>query len=1006
MAVFHPVQKPGRIRFGHANFDSMISSPAPTPARVLRAGVTLLIAGLIFCVGPSGLAADVASAATPGELDAGWLTPPKAARLRAYWWWLNSNVTKEAISRDLQEMKSKGFGGALIMDAGGADLNGNDPVPAGPTFSTPAWRELFRHTLREAERLDLEISLNIQSGWDIGGPMVRIDEAIKILVWSETTMEGPFAGVLPEPDHPDPFYRDICVLATPARGPGPRPTLSNWKTKTLQQRIGGLWSGKTADLVLKEEPDAPGEEDASVGQVVDLTARLSPAGAFAWQPPVGRWSVVRLGYTVSGRRGKVFNPSQGWAGYAIDPYDAAAFRRYWDTVVEPLMADAAPFAGKTLRYLHTDSWDVDPANWTPALREEFHRRRGYDPLPWFAALTGKIINSRSQTNRFLHDYRKTFGELALDNHYRIFGENAHRHGIEIHPESGGPDVAPVDGQRCLSWNDVPMGEFWALSWKGRVTDQQRFHIKQPASAAHTYGHPLVAAEGFTTIGPHWQETIWDNLKPAFDRACTEGMNRLFWHTFDCSPAAMGIPGQQYHAGTHLNPNVTWWSRSAPFFTYLNRCQFMLQQGQFVADALYYYGDHVPNLAPLRSGDPARVGSGYDYDVITEEGLLTRVSAANGRLVLPDGMSYRLLVLPERTVLSLPVLRKLRQLVNDGATVIGPEPQEASGLTAFPENDREVRAIAREVWGGGRTNGRVLAPQPAREILAADGVPPDFAWVEGKPDSLFDYIHRRNGETEIYFIVNRNKRAETLRGIFRVAGRQPELWDPITGAREMVAEFAEAEGRTSLSIDLPPYGSTFVVFRHPAAPSRTPANAARAQPTLVQRFNGPWQVAFDPKWGGPAAVTFDELVSWPKRPEPGIRFYSGEATYRTTFDRPPLVGDEILRLDLGEVRELAEVRVNGKSLGVVWAPPFRVNLPAGLQPTGNVLEIIVVNFWPNRIIGDDGLPPERRFTKTNVRVLNKNTPLMESGLMGPVLIERLKVSPRSVSGVSSPRPIAR
>jgi hypothetical protein len=284
---------------------------------------------------------------------------------------------------------------------------------------------------------------------------------------------------------------------------------------------------------------------------------------------------------------------------------------------------------------------------------------------------GRIVESRTASNRFLNDFRKTLGDLAVDNHYRPFVEWSHAHGLQILPESGGPHAVPIDAQRCLGQNDAPMSEFWAWSWTHRVGDQNRFFVKQPASAAHTYGKPLVVAEGFTSIGPYWQETLWDNLKPAFDHATCEGMNRLVWHAFVCSPASMRIPGQQYFAGTHLNPIVTWWDKSAPFFTYLNRVQFMMQQGRFVADVYHYYGDHVPNFAQLRSSDPAHVGPGYDYHVITEEALLTRLTAKDGNLVLPDGMSYRVLVLPNETSNSPPVLRKVQELVAAGVTVVGP-----------------------------------------------------------------------------------------------------------------------------------------------------------------------------------------------------------------------------------------------------------------------------------------------------------------------------------------------
>ena len=522
-------------------------------------------------------------------------------------------------------MKVKGFGGALICDAGGASQDGNGEVPHGPTFFSPAWRELYKHTLREADRLGLDMSLNIQSGWNLGGPMVTAEDAPKKLTWSELRVTGAtnFSGKLPLPSARENFYRDLFVIAyrVPTNLPPGRKPLQNQREKALLTGLKPFSTPSSAPL-FQEFPATPGEEDARTTNVIDLTKNLSTDGTLNWNVPAGDWQVLRFGCTLNDAC-QVSTCSEGWDGYAIDPFDAGAFTRYWNAVVEPLITDAGPLAGNTFKYLHTDSWEVEVANWTPTLREEFQKRRGYDLLPWLPVIAGKIVNSRDESDRFLADFRRTLGDLAIDNHYKLFKEGAHKHGLLIHPESGGPHAVPIDAQQCLGFDDAPMSEFWAWSWTHRIGDENRFFVKQPASAAHAYGHKLVLAEGFTTIGPHWQEKLWDNLKPAFDHACTEGLNLLVWHAFVCSPASEGIPGQQYFAGTHLNPNVTWWEKSAPFFAYINRCQSLLQQGLPVADVAYYYGDHVPNFTQLRRSDPAKLGPGYDYDVITAEALLTR-----------------------------------------------------------------------------------------------------------------------------------------------------------------------------------------------------------------------------------------------------------------------------------------------------------------------------------------------------------------------------------------------
>ena len=574
------------------------------PAKISLRGIfQRFIFAAILCLCTLRAFADV-------SLETGWTNQPIDARMRVYWWWLNGNVTEQSITRDLEAMKAKGIGGAILVDADGSDQDGNARAPHGVTFFSPAWRQLYKDALKEADRLGLQMSLNIQSGWNLGGPMVTADDAPKKLVWTQLRLSGESNSVikLDCPKGRDNYYRDLFVLAYHVNTnlPPDRKPIENQPQKALIKAL-EPFSTPVSTPLFQEFPAATNEQDARVDGVMDLSSKMSADGALDWNPPPGDWQILRFGCTLNDSC-RVSTCSEGWDGYALDPFDAGAFRRDWDAVVEPLVADAGPMAGKTLKYLYTDSWEVEVANWTPTLREEISQNVAATTCcpgcrPW----PGKIINSRDETDRFLQDFRRTMGDLAIDNHFKLFREGAQRHGMQIHPESGGPHAVPIDAQQCLGYNDVPMSEFWAWSWRHRIGDENRFFVKQPASAAHTYGHKLVLAEGFTSIGPHWQETLWDNLKPTFDHACTEGLNLLAWHAFVSSPESAGIPGQQYFAGTHLNPNVTWWDKSAPFFAYINRCQWMLQQGIPVADVVYYYGDHVPNFAQLRKSGPRARG---------------------------------------------------------------------------------------------------------------------------------------------------------------------------------------------------------------------------------------------------------------------------------------------------------------------------------------------------------------------------------------------------------------
>ncbi|HEY5346183.1 MAG TPA: glycosyl hydrolase [Verrucomicrobiae bacterium] len=930
--------------------------------------------------------------AAAGTLETGWQNPPHDARLRAYWWWLNGNVTKASITHDLEQMKAKGFGGAVLVDANGAAQDGNGTVPHGPTFFSPEWRALYKYALREADRLGLEISLNIQSGWNLGGPVVTKEDAAKKYVWSELKI---FGGTnlevkLPLPKSRENFYRDTAIVAYRVKNFAPPAPLKNWKQKALQESLEPFSTPDSSPL-FAEIPATPGEQDAAATDVLDLTAKLGADEILKWDAPAGDWQIFRFGYTI-GDHAYVSTSSDGWGGFALDVYSATAFQNYWNKIVEPLIADAGPFAGKSLKYLHTDSWEIELANWTPTFRAEFQKRHGYDLLPWLPVLAGRIVNSRAESDRFLFDYRQTLGDLAIDNHYKLFRDNAHKHGLGIHPESGGPHAVPIDAQRCLGMDDAPMSEFWAWSWTHRIGDANRFFVKQPASAAHTYGHKFVFAEGFTTIGPNWQEKIWDNLKPSFDKALCEGLNVLVWHAFVCSPDETGIPGQQYFAGTHLNPKVTWWEKSAPFFSYIDRCQFLLQQGNFAADVLYYYGDHVPNFTQYKATDPAHCEPGYDYDVITAEALINRATVKAGKIFLPDGVNYRVLVLPDRDVISLPVLEKIKELVNAGATVIGPKPTHGETLENFASTDAELKKIADELWGGNTGKGHVIAGKTAREVLLADGVKPDCEFINASGLPL-DYIHRTSGDAEIYFVANRTNFAATANVAFRVSGKAPELWNAVTGERKFATAYEEKGGQTFVPLDFAPCGSWFVVFREPASAHPAIAKSNGEIFSKLSEISGAWTVHFDPKWGGPETVQFASLVSWPTRPEPGIKFYSGTAVYEKTFD----VSDSKLKiknsklfLDLGDVHEIAEVKVNGKSCGTVWSPPWRVEVTDAVKAGENKLQIEVVNFWPNRIIGDASLPKEQRLTQTNIRKLTAQTPLETAGLLGPVqLLEAIE-----------------
>ena len=931
-----------------------------------------------------------------GDLESSFKNPPREAGVRCWWWWLNGNVTKEAITKDLEAMHEKGFSGAVIVDANGADQRGNKKVPAGPRFSGPEWTELYLHALREAKRLDLKLGLSIQSGWNLGGPFVSLDDTAKQITYSEVQLKGP-ARVdrkLPTPKSNNNYYRDICVLAYPEKERSrQRPRSKRKPIRDLQSKIAARELGRSAPdgrPLLEDYPSVAGEEDVSLKDIIDITKQVSKEGTLRWKVPPGKWTILRFGYTPT--RAKVSTSSDHWQGHVIDYLSKTSFDHYWHKTVEPLLEKAGPLAGKVLTQLATDSWECGGMNWSPGFAEDFKRYNGYDLKKYLPVVAGKIVDNRDVSNAFLADFRKTIGHCISENHYKVFGEHAARYRLGIQPESAGPHAGPLDGITNYSHNSIVMSEFWALS-PHRPEARDRFFVKQAASAAHIYGKRFVGAEAFTTIGPHWNDTLWRCQKPSMDYEFCEGLNMIFFHTFTCSPKAMGIPGQEYFAGTHINPQVTWWDCSDAYIDYINRIQAVLQQGRFVADVLYYYGDHVPNIGVNKGFNRAGALPGYDFDVANEEVLL-RLKVSGGKIVVPGGIRYRLLVLPDHRVLSLAALEKVEQLLRQGVTVLGPKPQRLVSLVGGPSARRQFHDLADRLWGDNPSKsgqkkvgpGRLAWGLTSRELLQNDGVAFDFEVLNAEKPSDYDYIHYTIDEAEAYFVCNQTDQTQSIRCAFRVEGKQPELWDPVTGEVKVAAAFQQTGGRTIVPIELDPYGSCLIVFRKtiPTTQQGT-ASSNYPQRDTVQKVLGPWRVAFDPAWGGPESVVFEKLTDWTQHADQRIRYYSGKATYSNHFTIRPIAGKRYwLRLNRVEDVGIAAVKLNGKELGVTWTKPFCIEMTKALVPGRNRLEITVVNSWRNRLVGDRDKPLSQRYTKTNVSI-DKNEKLLSSGLLGPVEI---------------------
>lgn len=768
------------------------------------------------------------------------------------------------------------------------------------------------------------------------------------------------------------------------------------------------WNVQVAEIALltRAELESPRLSRKKVWKrdgMVDLTDLSDEAGRLSWNVPAGSWRVMRIGSTLHGNKIKCVG--SGPVGLEIDTMSAEAMDAHFDATGAKLVADAGPLAGKTLQYFHIDSWELGQPTWTPAMREAFRVRRGYDPLRFLPAVLGETVDDAETTRRFLADYRRTAADLVAADYYGRLRERTIAGGLRgTHPESGGPFFTHwIDALQCEGINDIPMGEFWKRKVEpdGPITwhPDSNPTVKQAASAAHIYGKPVCQAEAFTYMGAgDWTSTPW-NMKDIGDEAFCHGLTRFVLCFWVHQPTLNDIPGNQWvNVGTHFDPNITWWNMSHAWLNYIARCQYMLRRGRFVADFAYFQGEEIPGfIAPRNLQQPMRP-LGFDYDAVNAEVLLKRAAAQNGRLVLSDGMNYRYLVLPHDASWSVSpvVLQKIKKLIESGVTVIGPCPAAAVGLTNFPGSDKQIKKLSDDMWGseqtvsGNRTigSGRLLWGRSLDRIVRSDGVAADVEFRNTGSGAKLDWIHRRDGDCDIYFLSNQTTRTTTADIVFRTRGRQPELWNAVTGTIRDLPRWSEEGKRTVVPLKFAPRESCFVVFRRKAEAKRSTKTENFPTVKPLSKLTGPWAVSFDPKWGGPEQVVFERLEDWTGRPEKGIRYYSGTATYRQIFDLPETAYDGAARiyLDLGKVHNLATVRLNGKELGVVWTAPWRVEITQVVKPSGNRLEIDVVNLWPNRVIGDAALPPGQRLTKTNVTTYKKDSPLLPSGLLGPVVLQ--------------------
>ncbi len=976
------------------------------------------------------------------QIKQGFLNPPSSALPGVYWYFMDGNMSAQGMTEDLESMKKAGIGNVVFLEV-------NVGVPQGDVdFLSNEWYDLFKHATDECKRLGITMTLGIGPGWTgSGGPWVLPAESMQHLVSSSVHVSGTDVGPIklpvPPPKKPyfgegsfspelkkqwEDFYEDVAVLAFPT--PAITKKIEDIDEKALYYRA----PYSSAPNVKPFLPDNANIEEVpnaaiSKSRVIDLTDKLQPDGTLNWKVPEGKWTIMRFGARNNGALTRPA-PVQG-LGFESDKFDTVALNTHLDKyvgkIIDKIGSNDKSAAGG-LKFLHMDSWEMGSQNWTSLFREEFIKRRGYDPLPFYPVYAGNIVESKEISERFLWDLRQTSQELVLDYHAAQVKKYSHRNnlGLSIEPY----DMNPTADLELGAVADIPMCEFWSKGF-GFSTS---FSCIEATSIAHISGEPVVQAEAFTAESTEAWKQYPGSMKDQGDWAFAMGINRFFYHTFEHKPFNDSLmPGMTMGPyGVHWDRKQTWWPMVPDYHRYISRCQYILQQGKAVADILYLTPEGAPMIftpppSALTGNDTIPDRRGYNFDGCSP-GQLYQASVKDNQVVFPGGATYRLLVLPSFKTMTPALLKKIQSLINDGATVVGAPPVKSPGLSNFPQCDREVQSIAKLIWGGtkspasqttnvygkgkviwggniGVNNGNILYPDYnlTAKIIKEMNVPNDF-----ESTGSIRYTHRTAGNWDIYFVSNRTGKPVKAGCSFRTKKGAPELWDALTGKTRPLSEFSVKDEVTTLPLQFDSYQSFFIVFSKDKSEITSVKKNFPAKKE-VTTLSGPWSVSFDPKWGGPEQVTFAHLADWTTRPEKGIKYYSGIASYIKDFDFPASQTSGMHKryyLDLGEVKNLARVKLNGHDLGVVWTAPWEVDVTEIIKQKGNHVEIEVANLWPNRLIGDQQMPDDGvidgkwpewllknqkrtsgRYTFTNFNPYKKESPLFKSGLIGPVTIQQ-------------------
>ena len=972
------------------------------------------------------------------KIKKSFANPPDSVRPGVYWYFMDGNLSREQMTTDLESMKKAGIGNVIFLEV-------NVGVPRGKVdFLSTEWQELFTHALKESKRLGITFTMGVGPGWTgSGGPWVKAEESMRHLVSSLVEVNGENNEIikLPIPDPCPPFfgesnltpelkekwkayYQDVAVLAFPT-------LKGNAKIEDIDEKALYVRAPYTSMPGVKPflpepffEKDITSSCAIDQNKIINVTSYLKSDGTLEWSVPEGNWTIIRFGMR---NNGAVTRPAPyPGIGFECDKFDTTAFKNHFDAFIGKLFSVSnfkrASKEGGLFR-LHMDSWEMGAQNWSDNFREEFKNRKGYDLLSFLPVYAGQIVGSEEISERFLWDMRVTAQELILENHAEYIKKLGQEYGL-------GLSIEPYDMTPCADLDlgavaDVPSCEFWLKGYGFNSS----FSCIEATSIAHVKGKPIVAAEAFTADSREGYAAYPGFLKNQGDWAFAAGINQFIYHTFVHKALGEHLrPGMTMGPyGVHWDRGQTWWPMVSDYHKYISRCSFVLQQGQTVADILYLTPEGAPHVfrpphSAMEGNDTIPDRKEYNFDGCSPQ-MLSEASVKNHKIVFPGGASYQLLVMPIQKTMTPDLLAKIEELISTGANVIGVPPSKSPSLINYPKCDTEIKKNAEKIWGktlspeeitiqnygkgkiywGGNlshSSDNELYPgyEAVASILKEMGVAEDFKSSNGK----IRYTHKKLKDGDIYFIANRTSDTFQTNCNFRVTEGAIELWDPLTGEIREIFQYKREKNHTIVPINFNAYQSYFIVFDKNRKTPQSKDNSNFDKLVPLQQIEGEWNVSFDPSWGGPEEAVFPSLSDWSKNEDEGIKYYSGTAIYRKKFNFNSNLNERKFYLHLGEVKNIARVKLNGKDLGVIWTAPWQVEITNALAEGANHLEIEVANLWINRLIGDEHFPddgikngkwpewlvnktprPTKRFTFSTYKFYTKDSPLVKSGLLGPV-----------------------